>query len=101
MDWLLVALLLVFGAICGAVMRLPVFIVALIAAAVVVLFSSWSQGAGAAVLQAVIAVVILQGGYAAGVVLRSLARSLRGRQSEPGKVVQRRAMPVPNEPKQR
>jgi uncharacterized membrane protein len=101
MDWLLVAVLLVFGAVCGAAMRLPVFVAALLAAAVVALFGGWSQRPSAALLQAVIAVVLLQVGYVAGVVLRSVARSLRRRQGEPGKPVQGRAVQLPNEPKQR
>jgi hypothetical protein len=101
MAWLLVAVLLGFGAICGAVMRLPAFVIALLAAAVIVLFASWSQGTAAALLQAVIAVVVLQGGYAAGIVIRSLRGSLRGRRAAPGEVVQRRAVPLHNEPKRR
>lgn len=101
MDWLLVAVLLVFGAVCGAVMRLPIFVIALLAAAVIVLVASGSQGAGPAVLQAIVTVVILQVGYVAGIVLRSLARSLREQRTPPGKTVQRRAVQVPNEPKQR
>lgn len=100
MDWLLVAVILVFGAICGAVMRLPIFIIALIAASVIVLFANWPHGAGAALLQAVIAVVVLQCGYAAGILSRSLMRSLRGGRPASDKVVQRRAVPLPNEPKQ-
>lgn len=101
MDWLLVAVLLVFGAVCGAVMRLPIFVIALLAAAVIVLVASGSQGAGPAVLQAIVTVVILQVGYVAGIVLRSLARSLRERRAPPPEVVQRRVVQLPNEPKQR
>lgn len=101
MDWFVAAVLLVFGAVCGAVVRLPLFVIALMAAALIVLAATWSQGAAAALLLAVIAVVILQAGYAAGVVLRSVVRSLRGRQREPGKIVQRRGVQVPDEPKRR
>jgi ABC-type amino acid transport system permease subunit len=101
MNWYLAAAFLFSGAICGAVVRLPVFVIALIATVLIVLVGSWSQGAGQALLQAVIAAVILQSGYVAGVVLRSVARSLRRKQGEAGKVVQRRAVQVPNEPKRR
>lgn len=98
MDWFLAAVLLAFGAICGAVIRLPIFVIALIAAAVIVLIGGWSEGAGVALMRAVVAVVILEAGYAAGIVLRSVARALRGRRPEP--VQRRAAVPLPNEPKQ-
>jgi uncharacterized membrane protein len=68
---------------------------------VIALPSNWSQGTAAAVLQAAITVVVLQVGYAAGIVLRSLWRSLRGRRAAPGEAVQRRAVPLHNEPKRR
>lgn len=101
MGWILVAVLAVCGAVCGAVMRLPVFVIALIGAAVVVMLSNWSQGGGTALLWAVIAVVSLQSGYAAGIVVRSLLRSLRGRGPQQAGVVQQRVVQLQDKPKQR
>lgn len=101
MDWFVAAVLLVFGAVCGVVVRLPIFVIALMATALIVLAATWPQGAGAALLPAVITVVILQAGYAAGVVLRSVVRSLQRKLREPAKIVQRRGVQVPDEPKRR
>jgi hypothetical protein len=78
MYWL-VAGLFILGAICGASIRLMVFVVVLIGAAVIAAGASLGQGGGAALLHAVIAVVALQVGYVAGLVLRTAARSLRQR----------------------
>ena len=74
--------LLVLGAACGAAVRLLIFIVVLLGAAAIVAISTLAQGAGGAALNAVLAVVILQVGYAAGIVLRAAIRSLRGRKRE-------------------
>jgi hypothetical protein len=80
---------------------LPFFVVVLIATALIVMLSGWAQGAWTALLRALIAMVILQGGYAAGIVLRSLARSLRERRAAPGNVAQACAAQLSNEPKRR
>jgi len=74
--------LLALGAACGATVRLPIFIVVLLGAAAIVAISTLAQGAGGAALNAVLAVVILQVGYAGGMVLRAAVRFARGRKRE-------------------
>jgi hypothetical protein len=74
MYWLVAGLFLI-GAVCGAAIRLMAFIVVLLGAAGIAIAAFVSHGLGAAVLDAVIAVVMLQIGYAAGFVLRAVWRS--------------------------
>jgi hypothetical protein len=81
MYWL-VAGLLALGAACGAFVRLPIFIIVLFGAAAIVAAGALTQGAGRAALSAVLTVVILQVGYAGGIVLRAAVRSARGRKRE-------------------
>lgn len=90
MYWL-VAGLVVVGAICGATVRLMAFVVVLLGAAAVAVVASFAQGFGSAVLNAVIAVVALQLGYAGGFVLRAAFRARQARRPSPGK----RERPVP------
>ena len=101
MNWLLAAMLLVFGGVCGAIVRLTVMAVVMLAASVVALVARWGHGAWSALLEAVIVVLLLQIGYAAGVVLRASTRPLRERRGEPREPVRGRAVRLPNEPKQR
>jgi hypothetical protein len=75
MYWLLAGLL-ILGAVCGATVRLMVFVGVLLGGAVIAVLVGAAHGAGAALLSAVIAVVCLQVGYAAGIVLRAAIRSL-------------------------
>src|SRR5215471_9663756 len=81
MYWL-VAGLLALGAACGATIRLMIFIGVLVGAALVAFIGTGSQGAGAALLNALIAIVTLQVGYAAGLVLRAAIRSLQRRPAD-------------------
>lgn len=74
MYWLLAALFLI-GVLCGATIRLMIFAVVLLGAAVIAVAANVSHGVGAAALDAVIALVALEAGYAAGFVLRAAARS--------------------------
>lgn len=74
MYWLATGLLLI-GAACGATIRLMMFVVVLLGAALIAIVAGISQGVGTAVLDAVIAVVALQVGYAVGFVLRAVLRS--------------------------
>jgi hypothetical protein len=74
--------LLALGAACGATVRLLIFIVVLLGAAAIVGVSTLAQGVSGAALNAVLAVVILQIGYAGGIVLRAAIRSARGRKRE-------------------
>jgi hypothetical protein len=75
MYWMIAGLLIV-GAACGAVLRLMMFVGVLLgAAAIAIAVSAAHGGTGAALLSALIAIVALQVGYAAGVVLRAAIRS--------------------------
>jgi hypothetical protein len=71
MFWLISTLLLGLGAVCGAVIRLMLFVGILIAAAVVATAVSAPEGLGGALLKALMAIVLLQVGYGIGVVLRA------------------------------
>ena len=75
MYWLVTGLL-ALGAICGATIRLMVFIGVLVGAAIVGIAVGIAQGGGASLLNALIAVVTLQAGYVVGLVLRAAIRSL-------------------------
>lgn len=96
MYWLALGLVFI-GAVCGATVRLMVFVGVLVCAAVAAL--SIAPGWGAAALNAVIAVVALQIGYAAGFVLRAAIRSWRT--SNPPRVGSERPIPTPVEGKHR
>jgi hypothetical protein len=75
MYWM-IAGLLILGAACGAILRLLIFVGVLLGAAVIAIVAGVAHGGiGAALLHALIAVVALQVGYAAGVVLRAAIRS--------------------------
>jgi hypothetical protein len=76
MYWLAASLFLI-GAICGATVRLMVFVVVLIGAAAVAIAAGLEHGLGTALVDGVIAVFALQVGYAAGFVLRAVIRSRR------------------------
>ncbi len=67
--------LFVLGALCGAAIRMMIFVIVLLVAAAIVVAASASHGAGAILLNAVITVVTLQIGYAAGLILRTAMRS--------------------------
>jgi membrane protein implicated in regulation of membrane protease activity len=81
MHWLVAGLLLL-GMACGAKIRLMLFVAVLAGAAVIALAAGAAEGVGAALLDAVIAVVTLQIGYAVGLALRAVVRSLRKRTPE-------------------
>jgi hypothetical protein len=74
MYWL-VAGLFVLGAVCGATIRLMVFVGVLLGGTAIAVAASVTHGLGEAVLNAVIAAISLQVGYAAGFVLRAAIRS--------------------------
>jgi hypothetical protein len=71
--------LFILGAVCGAAIRLMVFLVVLFGAAVIAIAATWSQGFGMTVLHVVVAVVSLQVGYAAGLILRTRIQTLHKR----------------------
>lgn len=74
MYWLVAGLFLI-GAGCGAAIRLMMFLVVLLCAAVIALAATVEHGLGTAVFNAVITVVVLQTGYVAGFVARATIRS--------------------------
>jgi hypothetical protein len=93
MYWM-IAGLLVLGAACGALLRLMIFVGVLLGAAVIAIAVSMGQGGiGAALLHALIAVVALQVGYAAGVVLRAATRSWQSQ--TPVRAAPKRPVPAP------
>jgi hypothetical protein len=78
MVWFLSGLF-VLGAVCGAAIRMMVFVIVLLGAAAIAVAASVGQGGAAILLHAVITVVTLQIGYAAGLMLRTGVRSRRER----------------------
>lgn len=96
MYWL-AAGLFVIGTVCGATIRLMIFTGVLLCAAVIAAIISHSLGA--AVLDAVIAVVTLQIGYVAGFVLRAAIQSRQT--SSPPRVRRERSVPTPMGEKRR
>lgn len=95
MYWL-AAVLFLIGAVCGATVRLMAFIGVLLCAAVIA--ASVAQGWGGAALNAVVAIVTLQVGYAAGFVLRA---AIRSRQATSPARVHGRSVTAPIEGKRR
>jgi hypothetical protein len=67
----LLAGLFALGVICGAVLRLVLFVAVMIAAGAAVALGSLPQGGGAAALNAVIAIVAMQLGYVGGMAGRA------------------------------
>lgn len=84
MYWLMAGLFVV-GAVCGATVRLMAFVVVLLGAAAVAFAACAGRGWGIAVLTAVIAVVVLQVGYAGGFALRAVLRARQATQPSRGK----------------
>jgi hypothetical protein len=76
MYWMIVGLV-VLGAACGTFLRLLIFIGVLLGAAVIAAAVSLAYGGGvsASLLNVLIAVIALQVGYGAGVVLGAAIRS--------------------------
>jgi hypothetical protein len=93
MYWM-IAGLLILGAACGAILRLMIFVGVLLGAAVIAIAVSAAHGSiGAALLSALIAVVALQVGYAAGVVLRAAIRSWQSQ--TPARAAPKQPVPGP------
>lgn len=76
MYWL-VAGLFVLGAVCGATIRLIVFVGVLLGGAAIAVAASVAHGLGQAALNAVVTLISLQVGYVAGLVLRAAVRPRR------------------------
>lgn len=79
--YLIVAALVLLGAVCGATIRLLPFVLVLVAAAMIAVVSAAMHSGGSAWLDAVIAVVALQVGYALGIVCRAMFQSWRQRRA--------------------
>lgn len=89
------------GVICGATVRLPAFIIILLGGAVIAALSIGFRNDGNPIWSAVVAAVVLQAGYALGIIGRAVMRSWR---QAPGGSAERTSesrVPVPTEPKQR
>jgi len=99
MHWI-EAGLLVLGVLCGTLLRLPLFVLMVLGAVVIALLSP-ASGVFAALLNAVIAGVVLQVGYAVGIVLRAIMRYLRRGGEERGFVPCERAVRIPREQRHR
>lgn len=69
--------LVLLGALCGAMIRLMPFVIVLVVAAIIVVVSTWSQSAADILLNVVLALVALQVGYAAGLMVRAMLHSWR------------------------
>ena len=76
MVWFILGLF-VLGAACGAAIRMMVFLFVLLGATSIAVAASVEHGLGATLLNAVITVVALQIGYAAGLILRTAVYSRR------------------------
>src|ERR1700680_148965 len=76
MYWIGVGLF-ALGALCGTFVRFPFFVLVLLGAMVIAIVSVPAQGTASTLLNALVAVVVLQVGYAVGIILRAALRSLR------------------------
>jgi len=93
--------LFAIGALCGTFMRLAFFAIVLAVAFVVAIVSAPVQGIFAHLLSAVLAVVALQVGYAAGIMLRAAMRPLRSGSQNGAAIEHKRPVRVPPEQKHR
>lgn len=78
----IIAGLLLLGAICGAFIRIVLFIIILVGAALVAALSTVLHGDENPIVMAVLAVVLMQVGYAAGIALRALLHARQRRHSD-------------------
>jgi hypothetical protein len=74
MFWISVGLFCL-GVVCGATLRLMIFIGVLLGAAAIAVVATAAHGVGGALLTMLLTVVVLQIGYAAGFILRAASRS--------------------------
>ncbi len=82
------AILFILGAFCGTLLRLLTFLIILLTVMAIAAVITWADGKGGVALSAIISGFILQMGYAAGIILRSLIVALQCRFKEritPGK----------------
>jgi hypothetical protein len=76
MVWF-IAGLFVLGAVCGAAIRMMVFVIVLLGGVAIAIAASLGHGIGPVLLNALITVVMLQIGYAVGLMVRTRVRSRR------------------------
>jgi hypothetical protein len=94
MYWIAVGLF-ALGALCGTLVRFPFFVLVLLGAIVIVVLCVPAQGAVSTLLDALVTVVVLQVGYAAGIVLRAALRSFRSVSPDDAAIARKRAMRFP------
>jgi hypothetical protein len=93
--------LFAIGALCGTFMRLVFFGCVLLGAFLVAVVSAPVQGIFTHLLIAVLAVAVLQVGYAAGIMLRAAMRPLRSGSPNGAAIEHKRPVRVPPEQEHR
>jgi hypothetical protein len=94
MYWIGVGLF-AFAALCGTFVRFPLFVLVLLGALVVVLMSVAADDTLNTLLDVLITIVVLQVGYAAGIILRAVLRSYRNASPDDAAIARKRAMRFP------
>jgi hypothetical protein len=94
MYWIGLALF-ALAALCGTFVRFPLFVLVLLGALVVVVVSVPADGTLSTLLDVLITMVVLQVGYAAGVILRAALRSFRNVSPDDAAIARKRAMRFP------
>jgi|SRR5580704_7288766 hypothetical protein len=94
MYWIGVGLF-ALGTLCGTFVRFPFFVLVLLGAMVIAVVSVPAQGTASTLLNALVAVVVLQVGYAVGIILRAVLRSLRSVSPDAATAARKRAVRFP------
>ena len=94
MYWIGVGLF-ALGTLCGTFVRFPFFVLVLLGAMVIAVVSVPAQGTASTLLNALVAVVVLQVGYAVGIILRAVLRSYRNASPDDAAIARKRAMRFP------
>jgi hypothetical protein len=87
--------LFALGTVCGTLVRFPFFVLVLLGAMVIAVLSVPAQGTASTLLNALIAVVVLQVGYGAGIILRAALRPLRSDGPDAAAAARKRAVRFP------
>jgi hypothetical protein len=94
MYWIGVGLF-VLGTVCGTLVRFPFFVLVLLGTTIIAAVSFPAQGLVNSLLNALIAVVALQVGYVAGILLRASLRSFRSVTPDAATIGRKRAVRLP------
>jgi len=94
MYWIAVGLF-ALGTICGTLVRFPFFVLVMLGATIIAAVSLPAEGVMNSLVNALIAVVVLQVGYAAGIVLRATLRSFRSATPDAATITRKRAVRFP------